>query len=99
MTAQARDAELAAALRDAHDTKRRSCQTVTERAVARGELANAAGADTLAEVLPALMNNRLLVTGEPLDDAFITHVVDHVALPLLGIAPAPAGVPMRKAKR
>jgi hypothetical protein len=46
------------------------------------------------------MYNRLLVTGEPLDDAFITHVVDHVALPLLGIGPAltPA-VPMRKAKR
>ena len=83
MTAQTRDPELAAAMRHTQEDKRRSCQIVVNRAVARGELATADGADTLAEVMPALMYNRLLVTGEPFDDEFITHVVDDIALPLL----------------
>lgn len=85
MTAQARDPELASAMRAATcDDKRRSCRTLADRAIARGELTSAAGADTFVEVLPAIMFNRLLITGEPFDEAFITHVVDDIALPLLG---------------
>jgi AcrR family transcriptional regulator len=85
MTAQAHDKELAAAMRAAtYDDKRRSCRTLVDRAVARGELNSTAGADTFVEVLPAIMFNRLLITGEPFDDAFISHVVDDIALPLLG---------------
>jgi AcrR family transcriptional regulator len=85
MTAQARDPELAAAMRAAtYDDKRRSCRTLADRAIARGELKSAAGADTFVEVLPAIMFNRLLISGEPFDEAFITHVVDDIALPLLG---------------
>jgi len=34
-------------------------------------------------VVPAMMYNRLLVTGEPFDEAFINQVVDDIALPLL----------------
>ena len=83
MTAAARDPELALAMRTTHEEKRRSCQIVVDRAVARGELQSSAGADTLHEVVPALMYNRLLVVGEPFDDAFITRVVDDIALPLL----------------
>jgi AcrR family transcriptional regulator len=83
MTAAARDPELAAAMRHTHEEKRRSCQIVVDRAVARGELDSDAGADTLHEVVPALMYNRLLVIGEPFDNAFITHVVDDIAMPLL----------------
>jgi AcrR family transcriptional regulator len=85
MTAQARDPELAAAMRAAtYDDKCRSCRMLADRAIARGELTDTRGADTFVEVLPAIMFNRLLVTGEPFDDAFLTHVVDDIALPLLG---------------
>jgi hypothetical protein len=56
---------------------------VVDRALARGEVSTADGADTLHEVVPALMYNRLLVVGKPFDDDFITHVVDDIALPLL----------------
>jgi AcrR family transcriptional regulator len=83
MTAAARDPELAEAMRGNHEQKRQSCQTVVDRAVARAELASNAGAATLAEVCPALMYNRLLIVGEPFDDAFLAHIVDDIALPLL----------------
>jgi AcrR family transcriptional regulator len=85
MTAQAHDPELATAMRAAtYDDKRRSCRVLADRAIARGELTSTAGADTFVEVLPAIMFNRLLITGQPFDDEFITHVVDDIALPLLG---------------
>jgi AcrR family transcriptional regulator len=89
MTAAARDPELATAMRGNHEEKRRSCQTVVDRAVARGELASSAGADTLAEVMPALMYNRLLIVGEPFDEPFLNRIVDDVALPLLQHSAAP----------
>jgi AcrR family transcriptional regulator len=85
MTAQAHDPELAAAMRAAtYDDKRRSCRTLADRAVARGELTSTTGTDTFTEVLPAVIFNRLLLSDEGFDDAFITHVVDDIALPLLG---------------
>ena len=84
ISAQMRDPELATAMREAtYDDKRRSCRILADRAVARGELSSPAGADTFVEVLPAIMFNRLLITGEALDEAFVTHVVDNIALPLL----------------
>src|SRR5205823_2180699 len=84
MTAQARDPELARAMREStYDDKRRSCRILVDRAITRGELTSDTGADTFTEVLPALMFNRLLVTGEPFDEAFVAHVVDDIALPLL----------------
>jgi AcrR family transcriptional regulator len=84
MTAQMRDPELAQAMRETtYADKQRSCRIVAARALARGELTSTAGADTFVEVLPAIMFNRLLITGEPFDDEFITHVVDDIALPLL----------------
>jgi hypothetical protein len=84
MTAQMRDPELAQAMREvSYDDKRRSCRMLADRAIARGELTSTAGADTFVEVLPAIVFNRLLLTGEPFDEAFISHVVDDIALPLL----------------
>jgi len=85
MTASMRDPELAAAMRaTSYEDKRRSCRLLAERAIARGELTSTAGVDTFVEVLPAIMFNRLLLSGEPLDDDFVHHVVDDIALPLLG---------------
>jgi AcrR family transcriptional regulator len=84
MTAQMRDPELASAMRAAtSDEKLRSCRTLVDRAIARGEVATTTGPDTFVEVLPAVMFNRLLITGLPFDEDFITHVVDDIALPLL----------------
>lgn len=91
MTAQARDPELAVAMRTATcDDKRRACRALADRAIARGELSSTAGVDTFVEVLPAIMFNRLLLSDEPFDDAFIAHVVDDIALPLLGHRPSEA---------
>lgn len=85
MTAQIRDPDLAAAMRAATcDDKRHSCRLLCERAIARGELDSTAGVDTFVEVLPAIMFNRLLLSGQPFDDEFVHHVVDDIALPLLG---------------
>jgi hypothetical protein len=56
---------------------------LADRAIARGELTSPTGADTFVEVLPAIMFNRLLITGEAFDEAFINHVVDDIAIPLL----------------
>lgn len=84
MSAQMRDPELAAAMRESTtDEKLRSCRTLVDRAIARGEVASKVGSDTFVEVLPAVMFNRLLITGQPFDDAFVTHVVDDIAVPLL----------------
>lgn len=83
MTAQSRDPELAAAMRDSATEKARSCETVVDRAVRRGELTSSVSATAFAEVIPAVMYNRLLVTGLPLDQEFITHVVDDIALRLI----------------
>jgi AcrR family transcriptional regulator len=88
MTAQIRDPELAAAMRTSTNDKRASCQTVVDRAIARGELTSTVGVDAFVEVVPALMYNRLLIAGKPFDDAFITQVVDDIALPLLTRDPA-----------
>jgi AcrR family transcriptional regulator len=83
MTAQSRDPELAAAMREATEDKHRSCQTVVDRAIARGELASTTGVAAFVEVIPALMYNRLLISGEPFDEEFVAHVTDDIALPLL----------------
>ena len=89
MTAQLRDPELAAAMRaKSFEDKLRSCRLLAERAIARGELSSTAGVDTFVEVLPAMMFNRLLLSGQPLDEEFVVHVVDDVALPLLGARPS-----------
>ena len=42
------------------------------------------GAATLfTEVAPAVIMHRIVVAGEPCDDAFVTHLVDDILMPLL----------------
>ena len=86
--------EIGSCLRDqVIDSKRRVIQTVVDRAVTRGELAPGARADLAHEVAGALWVQRVLVVGAQADDAFITHVVDDVILPLLRASGSPAPVP------
>jgi AcrR family transcriptional regulator len=58
-------------------------QVIVDRAVARGECPAAADAAVAAEVMPAMVMSRMLITGEPLDESFCVHLVDDVMLPLL----------------
>jgi AcrR family transcriptional regulator len=88
LIAMRRDPELATAVREqVLDAKREVLGAVVARAVARGDVP--AGADTalVAEISSAALFSRLLVTGEPLDDAFVQHFVDAVLLPVLRSQP------------
>jgi AcrR family transcriptional regulator len=84
MLAMRSDPELAQAVRDQLlASKREVFGAAIGRAVARGEVPATADHLLLAEISSAVLLSRLLVTGEPLDDAFIRHLVDGVLLPLL----------------
>src|SRR3712207_2319077 len=58
-------------------------ETVVGRAVERGEIPSGAGRSVAAEVGPAVLALRWLVTGRTLDAAVVTELVDTVVLPLL----------------
>lgn len=78
------DAALAATVRrHVLDHKREVFSTVLARAAARGEVPPGADASLLAELGSAALLSRLLVTGEPLDDAYLTRLADDVLLPVL----------------
>lgn len=78
------DPELAGLMRaQMVEGKREVIEAVVSRAKDRGECAPDTDPSVAGEVMPAMVLSRLLVTGEPLDDAFCTHLVDDVLLPLL----------------
>jgi len=84
LTAMHRDPELAEAVREqVLDAKREMFGAVIARAAARGDVPATTDGALLAEVSSAVLFSRLLVTGEPLDDAFTQHLVDVVLLPAL----------------
>ncbi|MDI6100298.1 TetR/AcrR family transcriptional regulator [Actinoplanes sp. NEAU-A12] len=56
---------------------------VFERAVGRGELLPGPNAAAVVEVCKALLWHRLLLTGHPLDEAWVAHVVDDILWPML----------------
>jgi AcrR family transcriptional regulator len=56
---------------------------VLERAVCRGEITASSAASCAAEVGPAVLLVRWLVTGRPLDAAVVTELVDEAMMPLL----------------
>jgi AcrR family transcriptional regulator len=82
---QLRDSEeLAALMREEVVTlERRRYDVLIERAVARGELsADARMTPLIADVAGSVIFTRAVVTGEPLDRAFLEELVDHVLLPI-----------------
>ena len=84
LSAMHRDPELAGAVREqVLDAKRQVFGAVIARAAARGQVRAAADGALLAEISSAVLLSRLLVTGDPLDDAFTQHLVDAVLLPAL----------------
>ena len=84
LSAMHRDPELAGAVREqVLDVKREVFGAVIARAAARGDIPATADGALLAEISSAVLLSRLLVTGEPLDDAFTQHLVDAILLPAL----------------
>ena len=67
--------------------KRQYFQAILERAVERGELAQAPRAATLiGDIAPALIHTRALITGDSLDRRFVNELVDRVLIPALSAA-------------
>jgi AcrR family transcriptional regulator len=84
LSAMRADEELARLVRtQLIESKRGKFNGIVERAVGRGELPQGSTADVVEEVMPAMLINRLVIQGEPLDEAFAVHVVDDIVLPLL----------------
>ena len=81
LTAMHHDEELARAVRARMiDDKRQAFDPAIDRAVARGELSAATDRALLAEVSSAMLFSRAFVTGQPLDDAFLTRFVEDVLM-------------------
>jgi AcrR family transcriptional regulator len=69
---------------------RQSYDAIWERAEQRGEVRAGLGRSIVAESTSALLVQRWLLTGEPVDDAYADEVLETVVLPLVRTAGAPA---------
>jgi len=92
------DPELADAMRcDLLGDKESAIAPLFQRAAERGEPLHTDAVRLFLEVAPAVVMHRLIVTAEAVDDAYVTHVVDDVLLPVLttpsicSTAPVPEG--------
>jgi AcrR family transcriptional regulator len=65
------------------EEKKKVGMTLVDRAVARGELPPGADPEIFHETAPALVFFRVMVTGGPIDDAYLEHITDDVLVPLL----------------
>jgi AcrR family transcriptional regulator len=87
MTAMHHDEELAQTVRARMiDDKRQAFDPAIDRAVRRGDLPalpTPTERELVAEVSSAMLFSRAFLTGQPLDDPFLTGVVDDVLMPLL----------------
>jgi AcrR family transcriptional regulator len=54
-----------------------------QAAMTRHPLLDPRGAALFAEIVPAMLVHRLVVTGEPCDGPFLEHLADDILLPLL----------------
>ena len=77
------DPDLAAELRAMRDSKVPFAEAICARAGERGELGPGYDAQLIDEIVPALLFMHCFAHGEPLDEPFITHLVDDIILPLL----------------
>lgn len=84
LSAMHKDQELADLMRSqVIDGRKQIVDDIFEQAIAAGELPAGTDAGVVNELLTAMFFNRLVISGEPIDDAFIVHMVDDVILPLL----------------
>jgi AcrR family transcriptional regulator len=79
----AHDAEFAHDFRSGVIAWRRDAMhEIYRRAAARGEVEPGLAVDIVSELGQAVLWHRLLITGDPVDDAFIDRVLDEVVMPL-----------------
>jgi hypothetical protein len=78
IAAAARHPELAESHRSMVRRRREETRTVIERAVARGELPADVDAELALDLLAAPIFYRTLISGDPVDDAFIDRLVPTV---------------------
>ena len=70
--------------------KRQYFDAIINRAVERGELTGfPEAAPMIADIAPALIHARALITGDALDEDFVDQLVDHVLIPVLRAADEP----------
>jgi len=90
ITAIAHDAELRDVVRERMIApKTKVIRSIFERAVARGEVSPERNLDLLASLIPALMMQQVLITGELPDTEFSEHVINDVILPLATASNSP----------
>jgi AcrR family transcriptional regulator len=76
--------ELAAAFRDTFLTNQRDVlHRVLDRGAARGELRGDAPRSMIVELAGSALTYRLMITGDPLDQAFVERLLNQVILPLV----------------
>jgi len=86
LASRLRDSEELARLVREHavEVVRGRFKLILERAAARGEIpAAAAVTDLFADVAPAVIHMRVLLSVEPVDDDVLTELVDRVLLPIV----------------
>ncbi|MFK3978860.1 TetR/AcrR family transcriptional regulator [Micromonospora sp. NPDC050397] len=88
-TALQHDSEFAVQMRQMRESRVPLAEIICERALARGELTPGYDARLIDEIVPALVFMRRFALGEPVDEAFIDHLVDDIILPLLTREPRP----------
>jgi AcrR family transcriptional regulator len=77
------DPEFAAEMRGLQESKQNTANAIRARAVARGELTPDSDPNLIDEIAPALMFMQCFARGEPLDERFISHLVDDILMPVL----------------
>lgn len=77
---------LAAELRAMQESKVPFVEAICERAERRGELRPGYDAGLIDEIVPAVLFMHCFAFGRRLDDAYVSHVVDDIVLPLLNRA-------------
>lgn len=84
LSAMHKDQELADLMRSqVIDARKEILDDIFDQAIAAGELPAGTDPGVANELLTAMFFNRLVISGEPIDDTFIVHMVDDVILPLL----------------
>ncbi|HEY2696331.1 MAG TPA: TetR/AcrR family transcriptional regulator [Pseudonocardiaceae bacterium] len=64
-------------------SQRDTLKRILERATARGEVSSEAPKGMLIELTGAALTYRLMITGDPLDEAFVNKFLSTVLMPLL----------------
>jgi AcrR family transcriptional regulator len=90
ITALAHDAELRDVVRERMiEPRTKVIRSIFERAVRSGEISTERNLDLLVALLPALMIQQVLITGELPDTDFSTRVINDVILPLATASTSP----------